>query len=279
MKYMTFNSSCSYAGIANMLETEGLDVEDYEIATGMELPYLIDKCDDGFISGSMLQSKKWFDIFLKKKGYELIEECINKQDIFSKLKNKECAMLGLRIDESHKHAVVFKKIENHTARFINNKRKDSEEPNEILLNECELMGRLDDDVVIASLKSCDITEINMIPLIKSSIINLDELKEKIIEFCTLVQSREKLMQSVDTLFRPILLDSVAVLEMIAETSLVCDIKTLQKKYIQIVFIDKLEQIALKDFLDMDLLQSIFNNWKEIMKNRIYQMEQNNCLSG
>lgn len=30
MKYMTFNSSCSYAGLANMLEKIGIDVEDYD---------------------------------------------------------------------------------------------------------------------------------------------------------------------------------------------------------------------------------------------------------
>ena len=40
MKYMTFNSSCSYAGIANMLEQDGVNTTDREIALGMKLPYL-----------------------------------------------------------------------------------------------------------------------------------------------------------------------------------------------------------------------------------------------
>lgn len=38
MKYMTFNSSCAFAGVANMLAAYGIDKEDREIALGMQLP-------------------------------------------------------------------------------------------------------------------------------------------------------------------------------------------------------------------------------------------------
>lgn len=41
MKYMTFNSSCTYAGLANMLMDKDIDVEDYEIALEMKLPFLL----------------------------------------------------------------------------------------------------------------------------------------------------------------------------------------------------------------------------------------------
>ena len=40
MKYMTFNSSCSYAGVANMLAQYHFAVDDRTIAMGMKLPYL-----------------------------------------------------------------------------------------------------------------------------------------------------------------------------------------------------------------------------------------------
>ena len=39
-KYMTFNSSCSYAGLANMLLRYGVDTQDREIARDMKLPFL-----------------------------------------------------------------------------------------------------------------------------------------------------------------------------------------------------------------------------------------------
>ena len=72
MKYMTFNSSCPYAGMANMLEKYGIDVEDYEIALEMKLPLFVDKNEDGYVAGPMIQEKKWFDIFLNRYGFELI---------------------------------------------------------------------------------------------------------------------------------------------------------------------------------------------------------------
>ncbi len=66
MKYMTFNSSCPYAGMANMLEKYGIDVEDYEIALEMKLPLFVDKNEDGYVTGPMIQEKKWLDIFLNR---------------------------------------------------------------------------------------------------------------------------------------------------------------------------------------------------------------------
>jgi len=45
MKYMTFNSSCSYAGVANMLAQYGIDTYDRTIAQKMKLPYLFARED------------------------------------------------------------------------------------------------------------------------------------------------------------------------------------------------------------------------------------------
>ena len=78
MKYMTFNSSCAFAGIANMLMKKGISVEDYEVALGIELPYLMVREGESFLAGTMLQEKKWFDIFLKKQGFELSEKSLKK---------------------------------------------------------------------------------------------------------------------------------------------------------------------------------------------------------
>ena len=64
MKYMTFNSSCSYAGLANLLSFYGIDTEDRKIALDMDLPFLFD-CKDGYYSsGPMLQGGKWFNLYL-----------------------------------------------------------------------------------------------------------------------------------------------------------------------------------------------------------------------
>ena len=43
MKYMTFNASCAYAGLANIPERFGIETEDREIALAMGLPYFFAK--------------------------------------------------------------------------------------------------------------------------------------------------------------------------------------------------------------------------------------------
>lgn len=60
MKYMTFNSSCSFAGIANMLERMGYAYEDYQVAAGMELPYIVARDNGGYIAGGDAAGEKIF---------------------------------------------------------------------------------------------------------------------------------------------------------------------------------------------------------------------------
>lgn len=72
MKYMYFNSSCSYAGVANLLYLKGIDIEDFVIANAIYLPYLLLKDGASYLAGPMLQSKEIFDIYLNALGYEFI---------------------------------------------------------------------------------------------------------------------------------------------------------------------------------------------------------------
>lgn len=108
MKYMTFNSSCTYAALANMLEKKGIDAADYEIALEMKLPFFIGKSEEGFSSDPLLQSKKWFDLYLNPRGLELVEDWVDKKEMFDFLKAKEEAMLGIRMQNGRNayHAVV-----------------------------------------------------------------------------------------------------------------------------------------------------------------------------
>ncbi len=71
MKYMTFNFSCSYAGVANMLEQYGIDTDDRSIAMGMKLPYLFAYENGVYMAGPMLQSAAWFNLYLNPIGFEM----------------------------------------------------------------------------------------------------------------------------------------------------------------------------------------------------------------
>lgn len=270
MKYMTFNSSCSFAGVANMLEGKGLDVQDYEVALGMELPYIVAKDDGGYMAGSMLQEKKYFDIFLKKNGYELVENYVDRQDVIAILNDMDCAMLGVRIDERHKHAVVYKGVNtaDNTLMFINNKHEKSDELARIELPKEELLQRLDDKVMVASLREYSGKADSPIPFMEASISCLDELHGDIVRFCADFQSHESVERTRDTLFRPVLLDSVAMMELLGDTDMAESIKKLQRAYIDAAFKSSAEQVRLCDHIDILLLEQVIDGWKGLIGTRV-----------
>ena len=274
MKYMTFNSACSFAGIANMLESKGIDVEDYDIALGMELPYMAARSESGYITGAMLQEKKYFDIFLKKIGYELIERYIDRQDVLSILNDTDCTMLGIRIDEWHKHAVIYKgrDIADDKLVFTNNKHEKSDEPSQIKFGEAQLLKRLDDKVMIATLAPYDGDADNPITLLEASISCLNELYEKIVMFSSDFQSHDDVERTRDILFRPALLDSAAMIKLIGEEKMAAEIKKLQQAYIDAAFKSNERQIRLADSLDMEALRIVFDDWIELIQKRIRNLE-------
>lgn len=130
MKYMTFNSSCSYAGVANMLESYGVNVEDRQIALDMELPYLF-SCENGiYCSDPMLQTAKWFNLYLEPRGFIMTETMLLKEEVCAFLREVHIrpAMLGIAFSPRGKHAVVYTGMEGDCYKFPNNKPQKSPAP-------------------------------------------------------------------------------------------------------------------------------------------------------
>ncbi len=93
-----------------------------------------------FLSGSILQQKKYFDYCLQNYGLELIENIVPRAKIIQFFNNLPCkAMLGLHIQENKKLAVIFCGNDTEKYRFLNNKRKDSSEPDYYQFDFSELL--------------------------------------------------------------------------------------------------------------------------------------------
>ena len=125
MKYMHFNSSCSYAGLANILAMVEHDTEDYQIALDMNLPYLLnyDEKSGCYQAGAMLQSEEWFNLYLKPRGFFYTEQWIEKNNLPDSL--HPGMMLGLQVTPRSKHAVVFLEKKDNLFCFLNNKYQNS----------------------------------------------------------------------------------------------------------------------------------------------------------
>ena len=234
MKYMTFNSSCSYAGLANMLEQYGVDTDDRTIALAMKLPYLFAAEDGVYMSGPMLQSARWFDLYLGTIGFCMDEAKLPAAGAAEFLTGQKTAMLGMYIGRNAKHAVVYTGRREDRLIFLNNKWEHSDEPARLELTEAELSGRLDSSVVIATLKQAQVSQPNYGQLLTGSCDVLQGLRRDIGQFCARSRSHQAIVGAMNTLFRAILLDGITMLGLIGSEPLACRLKAVQTELLAVV---------------------------------------------
>lgn len=268
MKYMNFNSSCAYAEIANLLGSVGIDTEDYKIAKAIDLPFLLVKNGQAYISGPMIQTSEFFNVYLKNFGYELVEYIKSKDEVVALLKNSnKNYLLGVRVTPTRKHAVISEKYVNDCFWFLNNKHRESAEADKLCWCEEDLRERLDDPIVLSYLEKTNIETIDTRKWLLDSIKNIDLLKADILEFCSNAVTKDELKFSMNTLFRPVLLDSIAMFTLINQKGLVEKVKIIQSQYLQVLKREK-DKTKLEDELDVQGVIQVLADWKKLMKENI-----------
>ena len=262
MKYMTFNSSCSYAGIANLLSFYGIDTEDRTIALEMGLPFLFDYEDGCYFSGPMLQGAKWFNLYLKTIGYTMTEKEVNQERLCEYLRGLQAAMLGIYVSERNKHAVVYTGMRDGKFCMLNNKWERSDEPDTLLFSEQELLQRVDETVVVAVLNKSACEAVKTENMVRRSITVLQSLAKEIADFCSQERSSMEIRASMNTLFRAILLDGITMLDLIGETQISQKLKIVQGQFMNAVKENK--PIQLDQRLDMTLLNSAISEYMNLL---------------
>ena len=266
MKYMTFNSSCSYAGLANLLSFCGIDTEDREIALQMRLPYLF-SCEDGcFLSGPMLQGAKWFDLYLNPMGFRLLERRLDRERVCGYLKDIGPAMLGLRVSSESKHAVIYTGQKNGNYQFLNNKRKDSLEPETLSLMESDILDRLDESVIVGRLERTAPRSTDYRPYLEESVLVFRNLREKLAAFCAAAQSANSLRTAMNELFRPILLDGLTMLELLEEREIVDILLAIRSQFLRIV--KESRPAVLAGELDMQRFAFALSQYERLIINQM-----------
>lgn len=231
MKYMTFNSSCAFAGVANMLLPWGVDVEDRQIALGMKLPYLFDWEDGVYSAGPMLQTSKWFNLYLNPLGYAMTETAVRRSDAADFLSRCAMAMLGLRVSQGQKHAVVFVGMENEAFQFINNKWRNSDAPERLSFSREALTERLDDTVMVATIGKAPVTAPPPRERYLRSCQVLERYKIDARDFCRVKREPEALAAAMNSLFRATLLDGITMLELIGQDELAESFRRIQRPFL------------------------------------------------
>ena len=268
MKYMTFNSSCSYASVANMLEQYGVDVSDRSIALKMKLPYMFSYHDGRYLSGPMLQTAEWFNLYLKPIGYRLVEKQISSYEIADYLMQQKTAMLGIVLEGIGKHAVVYTGTESGKFVFLNNKWENDESPNELRLTRDELKQIIEPIVVVGTLQQISAENVDFLTKLKASVHVVQSNLKDITKLCDTQESPANLRLKLNTLFRPLFLDAITMLNMIDEMELANDFLFLQRELLSALRQDTKQSILLKEYISIPKLEVSVKKYIELIMNEI-----------
>ena len=263
-KYMHFNSSCSFCAVSYMLMPFGVETDDVSIALNIGLPYIFAYEDGHFIAGAMLQNSKWFNLFLNPIGLQLLETAIDKSQLIEHLDKHQNVMLGLKTDLG-KHAVVFIQKRNDKYQFFNPHHKGSGEEDAIFLTDSELLGRINDIIIVGSIIKCEAKTQNVKIIFKQSLMNLDFYKDTIINFVDNNHEKDAYANSLDTLFRPLLLDVLSMMNIIHKEKLTDDMKMAQMQLLSFI---RGKTTSFEKDLFKDRISNVIERYKELINQQI-----------
>lgn len=263
MKYITFNSACSYAGVANMLMQFGVDTDDRTIALDMGLPFLFSREEDGFAAGPMLQSARWFNLYLHPMGFHMEEEQIPASQVPDYIKKERTAMLGIRMEHGGKHALTYVGYSENGLRFLNNKWKQEDAVDSLILSEQELIGRIDDPCMVATLRKIKSARVDIETEMAQSINVLEENLLEIEKTAAIAQSAAALRGQLNTLFRPLLLDGITMLDLLGATDLHGKFTTIQQAFLAALRRDD-PQLLLCEHISLEELRSAATEYKRLI---------------
>ena len=261
---MHFKASCSYTALAAIMELYGIDTEDFKIALEIKLPWLFSKEDGAYISGPMLQGAKWFNLWLLPRGYRIVEKAVNNAQLSEYLRTHKPAMLGIQTPYG-KHAVVFTKYDG-TYHFINPTHENSGERTELLFSEEELLSLVDQETIVGFVVSTEAEPQSLAQYMYDSITIIRENCADIEAFSAEKHDPNAYFPVMNSLFRPLLLDGITMLELAGETALAQEFTTLQHQFM--AFMRGSRREALQETLSLDKLHDLTERYAHLIERQI-----------
>jgi|GEM_PF-1788691 len=270
MKYQNINRSCSYAALANLLLEHDIDTEDKEIILKANIPYFFqyDTDTQKYSAGAMLQGKKWFDLYLKPRSLEFCEKIFERNELirFWDTFDHPC-MLGLKLYDDHKHAVIFQGKINQKYHFVNIKSPISNEPDYYDFTKDELVGLLDEKIYLGWItKISDGIKTNLLEEICNSKTVFTEYKKVVLLSLSEENDVQQLNKLKMNVYEAFFLDLASMLELIERIYLANQIVELRKQFQYALNIKK--ALKLSDYLSYDKVKFVLNSYQDILNKKI-----------
>ena len=278
MKYMTFNNSCFFTALANLLEEFNINVEDRDIVKDSLIPYIFryDSNDNKYIAGYQIQETRYINHYLKR--YNLVFQerkyskgCIaeTKKNLVDEIKYENNIVVSLKVleDSNSWHATIYKGYIDNKFIFLNMKRKASNEPIYYKLTYKELLDKLADIVqygYITEIKQE--SNVNLKSELLRSLIVLESYQKELIQFCSKKTTYKQRITSKDKLFRALFLSYIDVAEILGNKKLLERLAWMQTQMIKTYSLDF--DLLLCNYIKIDLVNNIFYLIKNQIKERI-----------
>lgn len=278
MKYMTFNNSCFFTVLSNLLLDFGIDVSDKDIIAESRIPFVfnVDKISGSYSAGYQVQDVAIINQYLARYGVLFKEHIflksdslINKRDLIESLEDKKNLIVSLKVlDNINKsHATIFKSYVDGVYTFQNMKRRDSIEPDYYKFNYKELLDKLSDNVQYGWLEIHDIStlKVDISQVKKESIEVLNKYKKEIIEYCSEVKTFKQRAESKDKLFRALMISYLSVSKIVGLKKLTKNIEELRSQYLMTFQLKK--SIRLFDYVSSIMIQDTLSMIKDFISSK------------
>lgn len=205
----------------------------------------------------MLQSAEWFNLYLHPIGFEMVEQKISSAQAAEYLRLQKTAMLGLRVDDTGKHAVVYI-----------GSQGDALTPEQVTLTEAQLMSQLGETAVIATLRQTAPKVVDLHSRLENSITVICQNLAEIRDVCSHEESVGQLRTRMNTLFRPLLLDGITMLQLIEEKQLVDKFTMLQNGFLAALRQEPNQEIKLGEYFSIEELTAAAEDYIQLIRKEI-----------
>lgn len=273
MKYMTFNNSCFFTALANLLEDYNIDIQDRDIIGGSLIPYIFRyrKSDKSYYAGYQVQEAKFINHYLNKWELSFYEKKYSTGDLYKDKYSlisditkfpKRCVISLKVLENSNRwHATIFDGVVDGVYRFYNMKYEESKESSYFYYTEEELIEKLADVVqfgwIAVMEEKVSIDEKHELDI---SIMCLEKYEKDIIRVCSELLTIDQREDIKERYFRALFISYYTVLKIIDDKALLKMVDLIRREYLGTFRI--LEEIILSDYIDIDKLKDIIREIKK-----------------
>lgn len=204
MEPIYFSSPGMLDALVELLRRRGHPTDAVQIVLGMNAPYLLVHENDAYFAGEGLYQPRWLNLYLHPLGFSMAAETLPAEMIPARLRSLETAILPLQLCKERPRLQLFTGYAKGRYSFRAVHPKGETEA--LSLSLPMLRRRLPEAVRLCTVDSCTPHTPDFLPLLMTSLDNIQTYKAALLAARELTITRADLRRMRDPLFRALMRD-------------------------------------------------------------------------